>query len=96
MPRPSHQRTVERDPLVVVVLNLKHEVVHMSRLLQGDEPTVTAVLRCGGQLLRIPRSQLAGVKPWDVLHVERINHSRGAPPAPRRMQVPEHAGSPFD
>lgn len=89
--------TDRRDPPVSVLLNVAHEVVQVGGYA-GDDPAVTAVLRCGGQLIRVPRSVARTLRRWDRVHVLSIGVEPGAPPAPSSQQpaVPANAGSRFD
>ena len=78
-----------------VVLNLRREVVCVARDV-SFESWLIDVLRCGGQLLRIPESKARHLRMWEVLEVTQVM----VYPATPRPQAPpvssgEH-GSPFD
>lgn len=100
MPRRPLIHHVDQPRTVAILLNRKHELVQRGvDLVDKDLAAQTlAVLRSGGQLLRVPRDVAAGLREWQRIDVLQLGVTQPTPStAPATtIPIPADAGSPFD
>lgn len=100
MPRRPLIRHVDQPRTVAILINRKHELVQRGVDLVDRELAqhALAVLRSGGQLLRVPHEVAAGLREWQRIDVLQLGVTQPTPStAPATtIPIPADAGSPFD